>query len=272
MATTVERTLNRIADGDFFLIAGPCVVESEALCLEIADHIGALADRFETPFVFKSSFTKANRTSPDSYTGPGVDAGLTVLRKVKETARVPVLTDVHETTQVDPVAEVADILQIPAFLSRQTELIAKAGASGRWVNIKKGQFLAPEDMALAAEKAGSDKVMLTERGSSFGYRNLVVDFRSLIIMSRTGRPVVFDATHSLQRPGAGDGVSTGQPEFVIPMARAAVAVGVNGLFVETHPDPAKGLSDAGAMLPMADMERLLSEVLAIRDARKHKSK
>lgn len=263
---TIERTLERIERGEFFLIAGPCVIESEKLCLDVADTLSILADRYQTPLVFKSSFTKANRTSAGSYTGPGVTAGLKVLRKVKETVNVPVLTDVHEVARIDEVAAVVDILQIPAFLSRQTELIAAAGATGRWVNIKKGQFLAPEDMALAAEKAGSKKVMLTERGTTFGYRNLVVDFRSLMIMRRTGFPVVFDATHSLQKPGAGEGVTTGQPEFVIPMARAAVAVGVNGLFVETHPDPEHALSDSGAMLHLDKMEELLSQVLRVKES------
>ena len=259
--------MERIEKGEFFLIAGPCVIESERLCLDMADQLSALANSFELPFVFKSSYQKANRTSAGSFVGPGLQAGLTVLRKVKEQCNVPVITDVHETSQVTAVAEVADIIQIPAFLCRQTDLIAAAGATGRWVNIKKGQFMAPEDMALAVKKAESDKVMLTERGTFFGYRNLVVDFRSLPIMRRTKCPVVFDATHSLQKPGGGEGVSLGQPEFIIPMARAAVAMGVDGLFVETHPDPSEAKSDAGAMLPMVDMERLLTEVQAIRNCR-----
>ena len=262
------KSMERIENGDFFLIAGPCVIESENLCLEVADRVSALANRYDIPYVFKSSHTKANRLSPGSYAGPGLEAGLKVLKKVKDTFGVPVLTDVHETAQIVPTAEVADIIQIPAFLCRQTELVVQAAATGRWVNIKKGQFLAPEDMGKLAAKASSRNVMLTERGTFFGYRNLVVDFRSLLIMAETGLPVVFDATHSLQLPGGGDGVSTGQPEFIIPMARAAAAVGISGLFVETHPKPQEGLSDAGAMLPLERMEDLIEAVLDIRKARK----
>jgi 2-dehydro-3-deoxyphosphooctonate aldolase (KDO 8-P synthase) len=259
-------TFERIRNGEFFLIAGPCVIESEQVCMEVADRVSALANRFEIPYIFKSSFQKANRISAASYSGPGLKAGLMVLRKVKETFHIPVLTDVHETIQVEAAAEVVDVLQIPAYLCRQTDLISRAGATGRWVNLKKGQFMAPEDMAKAAEKVGQTNVMLTERGTFFGYRNLVVDYRSLMVMRRMGFPVVFDATHSLQLPGGGDGVSLGQPEFVIPMARAAAAVGVDGLFVETHPNPKEGLSDAAAMLPLDDMERLLDSVLRIRKA------
>ena len=261
-------TLKRIENGEFFLIAGPCVIESESICTKIADKLTALTDKLGVPYVFKASFQKANRTSAGSYTGPGRKAGLTVLRKIKEEFNVPILTDIHETDQVDEVAEVADILQIPAFLCRQTDLLAKAGATGKWVNIKKGQFLAPEDMGKAALKTASDKVMLTERGTFFGYRSLVVDFRSLLIMKRTGYPVVFDATHSLQLPGGGDGVSLGQPEFILPMARAAAAVGIDGLFVETHPNPSEGLSDAAAMLPLTEMEPLLDAVLKIQKSQK----
>lgn len=263
----IENTLKRIAGGDFFLIAGPCAIESEAVCLEVADRVSELANRFDVPYVFKSSFKKANRLSGQSYSGPGLTAGLTVLRKVREQFNVPILTDIHETTEVEPVATVADILQIPAFLCRQTDLVAKAGATGKWVNIKKGQFLAPEDMAPIAAKANSDKIMLTERGVTFGYHTLVVDFRSLIIMKRTGHKIVFDVTHSLQLPSGGDGISLGQPEFVIPFARAAMAVGIDGLFVETHPRPSDARSDAAAMLPLEQMERLLDEVLKIRAVR-----
>ena len=260
------KTLDRIENGEFFLIAGPCAIESEALCLEIADQVSALANRLDVPYIFKASYTKANRLSPGSYAGPGLKAGLKVLQKVKETFGIPVLTDVHETSQVGPTAEVADILQIPAFLCRQTELVVQAAATGKWINIKKGQFLAPEDMGKLAAKADSRRVMLTERGTFFGYRNLVVDFRGLLIMKETGLPVVFDATHSLQLPGGGGAVSTGQPEFIIPMAKAAAAVGISGLFVETHPKPEDGLSDAGAMLPLDRMENLLDAVLKIRRA------
>jgi 2-dehydro-3-deoxyphosphooctonate aldolase (KDO 8-P synthase) len=262
----INDTLTRIESGEFFLIAGPCVAESESLCDEIAGYVRALAERYNLPYVFKASYKKANRLSGRSYTGPGVDEGLAILARIKQKHGIAVLTDIHETTEVDSAAKVADILQIPAFLCRQTDLVVKAAETGKWINIKKGQFLAPEDMAAIAAKAASRKVMLTERGTTFGYRNLVVDFRSLLIMKQTGLPVVFDATHSLQIPGGGGGVSTGQPEYIIPMARAAAAVGINGLFVETHPDPSKALSDAGAMLPLAKMSELLESVLAIRKA------
>ncbi|MCP4686079.1 MAG: 3-deoxy-8-phosphooctulonate synthase [bacterium] len=264
----MNKTLERIENGEFFLIAGPCVIESEDLCLKVADQVSALTNRFDLPFVFKASHTKANRLSPGSYAGPGMEAGLKVLRKVKESFGVPILTDVHETSEIAPTAEVADILQIPAFLCRQTELVVQAAATGRWINIKKGQFLAPEDMGKLATKADSRRVMLTERGTFFGYRNLVIDFRSLLIMAETGLPVVFDATHSLQLPGGGGAVSTGQPEFIIPMAKAAAAVGISGLFVETHPQPLEGLSDAGAMLPLERMENLIESVLKIREAQR----
>jgi 2-dehydro-3-deoxyphosphooctonate aldolase (KDO 8-P synthase) len=265
MTTSV---FDRIKNGEFFLIAGPCVVESDDLCLEVASKAAELARERDIPYIFKASFTKANRLSADSQTGPGLENGLQTLKRIQCEISVPVLTDVHETGEIAAVAKIADILQIPAFLCRQTELVRAAAATGKWVNIKKGQFLAPEDMTPLVAKASSDKVMVTERGTSFGYRNLVVDFRSLLIMKKTGCPVVFDATHSLQLPGGGGSVSTGQPEYIIPMARAAVAVGINGLFVETHPDPQKALSDAGAMLPLDRLERLLDEVVAIRNVRK----
>ncbi len=256
----------RIARGDFFLIAGPCVIESEAMCLQIAETVAELAARHDIVYIFKSSYKKANRTSAKSPTGPGLEEGLRTLTKVRDRIGVPVLTDVHETVEVPHVAEVADILQIPAFLCRQTDLISAAGNTGKWINIKKGQFMAPEDMSRAAGKTDSAKVMLTERGTSFGYHNLVIDFRSLLIMKETGRPIVFDATHSLQLPAGAGHISTGQPEYVIPMARAATAVGINGLFVETHPLPAEALSDAGAMLPLNQMKDLLDAVTSIRTA------
>jgi 2-dehydro-3-deoxyphosphooctonate aldolase (KDO 8-P synthase) len=264
----ISTDLDKIARGEFFLIAGPCVVESADLCLQVATHVKKLAEKYHIPLVFKASYKKGNRLTLGSFSGPGVDEGLAVLARVRKECDLPILTDVHETVEVSRVAEVADILQIPAFLCRQTELVVAAGATGKWVNIKKGQFLAPEDMSRIAEKAGSKKVMLTERGTTFGYRNLVVDFRALIIMKEAGYPVVFDATHSLQLPGAGGGVSSGQPQYVIPMSRAAAAVGIDGLFVETHPEPAKALSDAGAMLPLEHMEELIRSVLSVRGALK----
>lgn len=231
----------------------------------MADELVRLADRFGARIIFKSSYTKANRLSGESFAGHGMEFGLNILRQVKEKFGLPLLTDVHETGEVLIAAETVDILQVPAFLSRQTELVRQAAATGKWINIKKGQFLAPEDMDKIASKAKSGKVILTERGSSFGYHNLVVDFRSLIIMRRFGYPVVFDATHSLQLPGGGGSFSSGQPEFIIPFARAAVAVGINGLFVETHPDPRQALSDAAAMLPLDKLETLMEEVLRVRE-------
>ncbi len=257
--------MTRVERGEFFLIAGPCLIESESLCLKVAERVAALTAKHGIAYIFKSSYKKANRTSAGSPTGPGLEEGLRILEKVRGDLGLPVLTDVHETSEIPAVAEVADVLQIPAFLCRQTDLVVKAAATGKWINIKKGQFLAPDDMAKAAAKANSARVMLTERGVSFGYHNLVVDFRSLLIMKETGHKVVFDATHSLQLPGAGGAVSTGQPQYVIPMARAAAAVGIDGLFVETHPDPSQALSDAGAMLPLDKMDELLKSVTRIRE-------
>lgn len=260
----ITDTLARLEQRDFYLIAGPCAAESEDLCLQVAEAVAELSQKHNLPYIFKASYSKANRLSAGSYSGPGLDEGLRILRRVREQVGVPILTDIHETDEIASVAEVADILQIPAFLCRQTDLLIAAASTGKWVNIKKGQFLAPEDMAKIADKVRSDKLMLTERGASFGYHNLVIDFRALLIMGQSGHRVVFDATHSLQLPGGGGAVSTGQPGFIIPMARAAVAVGIDGLFVETHPDPATARSDAGAMLPLDRMARLLDEVMAIR--------
>jgi 2-dehydro-3-deoxyphosphooctonate aldolase (KDO 8-P synthase) len=258
----------RIERGDFFLIAGPCVIESESLCLAVADQVKRLAEKYDVPYIFKSSYKKANRLSAKSFTGLGMDEGLKILATVKSRFNLPVLTDIHETGDAVPAAQVADVLQIPAFLCRQTELVQAAAATGKWVNIKKGQFLSPEDMSVIAAKTGTKKTMLTERGTMFGYHNLVVDFRSLLIMKKIGLPIVFDATHSLQIPGGGGTVSSGQPEYVIPMARAAMAVGIDGLFVETHPNPKEAKSDAGAMLELARMEELLISVLKVRESLK----
>lgn len=243
------------------LIAGPCVIESEEHVHSLAREIRRLAG----PFVFKASFDKANRSSIASYRGPGLREGLRILGSVKA-AGFAILTDIHEPAQAEAAAEVADILQIPAFLCRQTDLLVAAGRTGRVVNIKKGQFLAPEDMRLAAEKVastGNSRILLTERGTSFGYHNLVVDMRSLVIMRRTGFPVVFDATHSVQLPaGAGDR-SGGQPEFIAPLARAAAAVGIDGLFIEVHEEPARALSDGPNALPLERLGALLDTVRAI---------
>ena len=255
-----------------FLIAGPCVIESEALCLSIAERLLAIGARLGMPVIFKASFDKANRTSVSGFRGHGVDEGLRVLEKVRRETGLPVLTDVHLPDQVAPVAEVVDMLQTPAFLARQTDLIMAAASSGKPVNIKKAQFMAPADMAAvlgkaraAAEGAGINdpQIMLCERGSSFGYNNLVVDMRSLVIMRELGAPVVFDATHSVQLPGGGGDRSLGQRQFVEPLARAAAAVGVDGFFMETHPDPDSALSDGPNMVPLAELEGLLSKLVAI---------
>ncbi len=258
--------MRRIEQGEFFLIAGPCVAESLDLCMRVAESVASLATKYNLPYVFKTSYVKANRLSGDSYTGPGLEKGLEILAKVKASFGLPVLTDIHETTEIAAVAQVVDIIQIPAFLCRQTELVVKAAATGKWVNIKKGQFLAPDDMEQIARKAGTKKVMLTERGASFGYRNLVVDFRSLLIMKKTGLPIVFDATHSLQLPGGAGKESSGQPEFAIPLARAAAAVGIDGLFVETHTNPSEAKSDRATQLPLESMPRMIEQVLRVREA------
>ena len=251
---------------NFFLIAGPCVIEEESIMFTVAETLKELCARKGIPFVFKSSYSKANRSSVNSFSGPGREEGLKILSKIKQEFEVPVLTDVHECVEVASAAEVCDILQIPAFLSRQTELIKTAAVTGRIINIKKGQFMAPEDMKLAAEKAsstGNKQVLLTERGTTFGYHNLVVDFRSFAIMHKFGYPVVYDVTHSLQRPSVGN-YSGGNPEFALPMAKAAIATGmVKGLFIETHPEPQQAKSDSASMLPLAKMESLLESCLQV---------
>ncbi len=256
--------VDRILEGGkLFLIAGPCAIESEKICHAVASRLKDLSQSYDIPVIFKASYAKANRLSGESFAGHGIEFGLKILKDIRSQYGFPILTDVHETTEIPVVAAVVDVLQIPAFLSRQTELVRQAAATGKWVNIKKGQFLSPDDMDKVAGKARSGKVMLTERGSSFGYHNLVVDFRSLIIMRRFGFPIIFDTTHSLQLPGGGGAYSSGQPEFIIPFARAAVAIGINGLYVETHPEPSQALSDAAAMLPLDEMEKLISEILKI---------
>jgi 2-dehydro-3-deoxyphosphooctonate aldolase (KDO 8-P synthase) len=245
------------------LIAGPCVIESEEHVRFMAREIGKIAG----PFVFKASFDKANRSSVGSYRGPGLEEGLRILAGVKAEG-FPILTDVHETSQIDAVAEVVDILQIPAFLCRQTDLLIAAGRTGRIVNIKKGQFVAPHDIHLAAEKVastGNDRILLTERGSSFGYNNLVVDMRSLKIMQEAGWPVVFDATHSVQLPGGAGTASGGQPQFIETLSRAAVAAGADALFIEVHDNPANALSDGTNALPLEQLPRLLRRLRAIND-------
>ncbi len=247
-------------DRPLFLIAGPCVVESEQLQLDVAGQLKEITDRLKIPFIFKSSFDKANRTSLGSFRGPGMEEGLRVLAEVKRQIGVPVLTDVHEYTPMDEVASVVDVLQTPAFLVRQTDFITKVCSAGKPVNIKKGQFLSPWDMKPVVEKArstGNTQIMVCERGASFGYNNLVSDMRSLAVMRDTGCPVVFDATHSVQLPGGQGGSSGGQREFVPVLARAAVAVGVAGVFMETHPNPDKALSDGPNAWPLGNMAALL---------------
>lgn len=255
------------------LIAGPCVIESEEIVFRTCGQIQEICSRLGFPFIFKSSYSKANRLNIDSYSGPGLDKGLKILGKVKEKFGVLVLTDIHSPDETKPVSEVADVLQIPAFLCRQTDLILAAAKTGKPLNIKKGQFMAPEDMlpiAKKAESAGNKNILLTERGSFFGYHNLVVDLRSLKVMRDLGYPVVFDATHSLQLPGSQGSCSGGRPEFIFPMTRAAVAFGCDALFLETHPDVEKALCDKSSMLPLERLEELLIQVRAIHQAQREK--
>ncbi len=249
------------------LISGPCVIENLELCLLIAEKMKGLSEKLGYNYVFKASFDKANRTAGTSFRGDGLEQGLRVLQTVKEKIGVPILTDFHLPEQAALVAEVADVLQIPAFLCRQTDLLIAAGKTGKTINVKKGQFMAPEDMKYAVEKIASvlnNNVLLTERGSSFGYHNLVVDMRSLPIM-RQFAPVIFDVTHSVQMPGAEAGKSGGKREFAPYLAKAAAAVGVDGFFIETHPDPEKALSDGPNMIPLNEMEKLLTSLLYIRN-------
>ena len=256
--------------GPLALIAGPCVIESEAHAIDTALALAEITRRAGVPFIFKASYDKANRTSAASFRGPGLQEGLRVLGRVREAARVPILTDIHEAAQAAAAAEVADVLQIPAFLSRQTDLLQAAARTGRAVNVKKGQFLAPLDMRHAIEKvtaAGNHKVIVTERGSSFGYNNLVVDMRAFPIMRSFGYPVVYDVTHSLQLPGAGDGVTAGQAEFIEPLACAGVAAGVDGVFMEVHEDPSRAKSDAQNALRLDLLPALLDKLVQIHQVR-----
>lgn len=255
--------------GPLVLIAGPCVIESDAHALELGEAVRDIARRAGVPYVFKASFDKANRTSGTSFRGPGLDAGLRALAEVKARLGVPVLTDIHEPWQAARAAEVADVLQIPAFLCRQTDLLVAAARTGRAVNIKKGQFLAPEDMRHAIDKvasAGNPNVIVTERGASFGYHNLVVDVRAFPILRALGAPVVFDVTHSLQLPGGGEGVTTGQAEFIEPLAAAGVAAGVDGVFLEIHDAPERAKSDAQNALHLKRLAVLLARLVRIAEA------
>jgi len=250
----------------FVLIAGPCVIEGEDMASDLAGEIASIARRVGVPYIFKASYDKANRTSNRSFRGPGLAEGLRILAAIKSRHGVPILTDIHEPSQAQPSADVADVLQIPAFLCRQTDLLVAAARTGRIVNIKKGQFLAPDDMTHAIAKvtdAGNARVVITERGTSFGYHNLVVDMRSLPMMRRQGVPVVFDVTHSLQLPGGGGGVTAGQAEYIEPLASAGVAAGVDGVFLEVHADPARAKSDAQNALRLDLLEPLLRRLAAI---------
>jgi 2-dehydro-3-deoxyphosphooctonate aldolase (KDO 8-P synthase) len=271
-------TMTRIVDiggisagggGPLFLIAGPCVIENEQVVMETARALKQLSERLKIPVIFKSSYDKANRSAIDSYRGPGLIAGLKMLREVKTQLGLPVLSDVHHPGEVDAAAEVLDILQIPAFLCRQTDLVVAAARTGKAVNVKKGQFLAPWEMGNIVKKiesAGNQRILLTERGASFGYNNLVTDMRSIPIMQRFGYPVIFDATHSVQLPGGQGTSSGGQREFIPTLTRAAVAAGCDGLFMEVHPDPARALSDGPTQVPLAELEGLLRQVKAIEAA------
>lgn len=253
------------------LIAGPCVIESEAHALFIAEAIAAIAARCSLPYIFKASYDKANRTSGSAFRGPGIEEGLRVLAAIKRRVGAPILTDVHDAAQAARAAEVADVLQIPAFLSRQTDIITAAARTGRAINIKKGQFLAPDDVGHAVEKvrsAGNNNVFVTERGFSFGYHNLVVDMRAFPMMRTLGFPVVFDVTHSLQLPGAGQGETAGQAEFIEPLASAGVAAGVDGIFLEIHEEPRRARSDAQNALPLDLLEPLLRKLIAIDHVRR----
>jgi 2-dehydro-3-deoxyphosphooctonate aldolase (KDO 8-P synthase) len=262
-------TIGGIKIGDsnpLVVIAGPCVVESRELALTVARDAKRITDKLGLPYIYKSSYKKANRTSGKSFVGIGMDEALKILDEVKKELGLSILTDVHSETEVEAAAEVADVLQIPAFLCRQTELLQAAGRTGKAVNIKKGQFMAPEDMRLQGEKVqetGNNRIMLTERGTTFGYHNLVVDMRSLVIMRQSGFPVILDATHSLQLPGGEKDKTGGQPEYIFPITRAGVAVGIDGLFLETHPEPARALSDSSTQLKFSLFEPLLEQVRKI---------
>jgi 2-dehydro-3-deoxyphosphooctonate aldolase (KDO 8-P synthase) len=257
------------SDESFFLIAGPCLIEGEDMALRIAERITGICQRLRIPYIFKGSYRKANRSRSDSFTGIGDERALKALRKVGETFDIPTVTDIHEALEADMAAAYVDMLQIPAFLCRQTDLLVAAALTNKYVNIKKGQFLSPSAMAFAAQKvveAGNSKVILTERGTTFGYSDLVVDYRGIPLMRRLGYPVVMDATHSLQRPNLGSGVSGGQPDLIETISKAAIAVGADGLFIETHPDPAHAKSDGANMLPLDLLEDLLGKLMRIYQA------
>jgi len=253
----------------FFLLAGPCVIENERMALDIAERIVCITEKRHIPYIYKGSFRKANRSRVDSFTGIGDEKALKILRKVGETFHIPVMTDIHETQDAEKAAEYTDVLQIPAFLCRQTDLLVAAAGTGKIVNIKKGQFLSPAAMRFTAQKvadSGNNQIMLTERGTTFGYTDLVVDYRGIPEMQSFGYPVVMDATHSLQQPNQASGVTGGLPQMIETIAKAAIAVGVDGLFIETHPDPVNALSDGANMLPLDLLDNLLEKLIRIRNA------
>lgn len=263
---TIDKLKNQ---ENFFLLAGPCVIEGEEMALRIAEKIVTLTDRLHIPYVFKGSYRKANRSRLDSFTGIGDEKALKILRKVHETFGIPTVTDIHESHEAELAAEYVDILQIPAFLCRQTDLLVAAAHTGKIVNIKKGQFLSPASMQFAAQKvadAGNRNILLTERGTTFGYTDLVVDYRGIPQMQQFGYPVIMDATHSLQQPNQSSGVTGGMPSLIETIAKAAIAVGADGLFLETHPDPSKAKSDGANMLPLDLLEGLLTRLIRIREA------
>jgi 2-dehydro-3-deoxyphosphooctonate aldolase (KDO 8-P synthase) len=264
--------INRNENDNFFLIAGPCVVESKELCFEVAQRVLEITSQLDIPYIFKSSFRKANRTRIDSFSGHGDEYGLEILAEVSSRFGIPVTTDIHESPQAALAAQYVDVLQIPAFLCRQTELLLAAGETGKVVSIKKGQFLSAENMSYAVDKVkstGNDKVWLIERGSTFGYQDLVVDYRGIPQMKKFGTPVVMDCTHSLQQPNQSSGVTGGNPELIQTIAAAAIATGADGLFIETHPNPAAALSDGANMLPLDQLEKLLLKMCRIRYAVKN---
>lgn len=261
--------IRHTACGNFFLLAGPCVVEGEDICFDIAHRIKEITDRLQIPFVFKGSFKKANRSRIDSFTGIGDLKALQILADIRKNLQIPVVTDIHTEIDAAMAAEYVDILQIPAFLCRQTDLLVAAAKTGKYVNIKKGQFLAPEAMMFAADKvkqAGNERIMLTDRGTTFGYYDLIVDYRGIKRMQDTGLPVALDITHSLQQPNTAAGITGGLPQLIETVARAGIAVGVDGIFLETHPDPATAKSDGANMLPLGQLEELLERLVKIRQA------
>lgn len=264
--------IKHLKSGNFFLMAGPCVVESEENIMIIAEKISAISEKLQIPYIFKASYRKANRSKLDSFTGIGDEKGLRVLQKVKENFDIPVITDIHTDEEAKAAAEVVDILQIPAFLCRQTDLLVAAAQTGKFVNIKKGQFLSPSAMKFAIDKvkeSGNEKVMVTERGNSFGYQDLIIDYRGIPEMKKFGKPVVLDVTHSLQQPNQQAGVTGGRPELIETIARAGIAAGVDGIFLETHPDPSRAKSDGANMLPLDKLEKLIVNLKVIHQVIRH---